>query len=217
MDQNTITPELIAKHLLKIGAVTLNVQRPFLYSSGLVGPIYCDNRLILSFPETRDLIVEAFKQQFSLSNQGETIIAGIATGGIAYAALLADKLNLPMVYIRSSAKAHGKQQAVEGKMESGDQIVLIEDLITTGNSALKAAQAALDNGAVIHSCYSIFSYNLQIAINNFADKTIEPKPLCTLDCLLEVAKQQGDLSESDYQSLKDWQQDPKAWSEQHSA
>lgn len=216
MQHSNISPEQIAQKLLEIGAVSLNVQQPFLYSSGLVGPIYCDNRLVLSFPEARNLVAAALVQQFAENNQGEAIIAGIATGGIAYAALLADKLHKPMIYIRSSAKAHGKQQAVEGKLIAGDSVILVEDLITTGNSALKAAQAALDAGAVIHSCYSIFSYNLMIAHDNFAKAGIKPLPLCNLDCLLEVALDQSNISVEDYESLKAWQQDPKIWSEQHS-
>jgi len=217
MTAEIITPQQIAQELLSIGAVTLNVQQPFLYSSGLNGPIYCDNRLILSYPSARDLVVKAFKQQFDADNTGEEIIAGIATGGIAYAALLADALDLPMIYIRSSAKAHGKQQAVEGRLKKGQKILLIEDLITTGNSALKAAQSALDEGAVIDSCYSIFSYGLNISHENFAAKDIQAHPLCTLDILLDVANQNGELSDDDVTSIQSWQSNPKAWSEQHNS
>jgi orotate phosphoribosyltransferase len=215
MTNSSITPQQIAIELLNIGAVSLNVQKPFLYSSGLYGPIYCDNRLTLSYPRVRALIIEAFKQQFLANNKKAAIIAGIATGGIACAALLADRLDLPMIYIRSSAKAHGKKQAVEGRLEKGQSIVLVEDLITTGNSALKAAQSALDQGAVIDACYSIFSYNLGIAKDNFRAAEIQLKPLCTLDTLLEVANNKGDLSDDDYESLRAWQNDPKSWSQAH--
>ena len=215
MDQ-LITPEQIAQDLLKIGAVSLNVKNPFLYSSGLYGPIYCDNRLILSFPMSRRLIVQALKQQFLEMPSDECIIAGIATGGIAYAALLAEELNLPMIYIRSAAKNHGKMKAVEGHFEPGQKILLIEDLITTGKSALQAARAAIEDGAVIEKCYSIFSYHLAIAQTNFNQAGIKAMPLCTLNCLLEVAKETGQLSTDDYRSLSAWQQDPTEWSHQFS-
>jgi orotate phosphoribosyltransferase len=210
-----ITPDQIANMLLQIEAVSLNVRHPFLYSSGLYGPIYCDNRLILSYPKARDLIVQALKQKFLDNGLTECVIAGIATGGIAYAALLAQELNLPMIYIRSVAKNHGKMRAVEGRLERGQNVLLIEDLITTGKSALAAAQEAIKEGAVIERCYSIFSYNLPIAQANFQEVGIKPLPLCTLNCLLEVAKSLGSLSDHDHESIQSWQKDPSAWSHRH--
>ncbi len=211
MDQS-ITMLQIAHTLLQIGAVSLNPNKPFLYSSGLYGPIYCDNRLILSYPKARSLITQALKQKFIERGYTETVIAGIATGSIAIAALLAQALNLPMIYIRSSAKTHGKMKAVEGHFERGQNVLLIEDLITTGKSALTAAQAAIEEGATIQTCCSIFSYDLPIASTNFLQAHIKIDPLCTLECLLDAAKNLGLLSDQDFKSLKAWQKDPAAWS-----
>ncbi|RLD57814.1 MAG: orotate phosphoribosyltransferase, partial [Bacteroidetes bacterium] len=157
----------VAGLLLQCKAVILEPTKPFTWASGWQSPIYCDNRITLSYPEIRDFIKEAFKT--SIENKFETpdLIAGVATGAIAQGALVADAMDLPMVYVRPSAKGHGRQNLIEGRLSAGQKVVVVEDLISTGGSSLKAVEALREAGAEVLGMVAIFSYGFELAVDNF--------------------------------------------------
>ena len=200
----------IAEALLKIEAVTLSPNEPYTWSSGLKSPIYCDNRLTLSYPEVRHLIVEALVD--AVRPLDADVIAGTATAGIPHATLLADRLGLPLIYVRSSAKGHGKGNRIEGRFDPGARVVVIEDLLSTGLSSLEAAQAVQQAGGDVIQIQAIFSYNLaKLAINNLEYGTIT-KALTTFEELVQVAREQRVITREEAVSLKKWQADPYHWS-----
>jgi orotate phosphoribosyltransferase len=198
----------IAQQLLAIKAVSLRPQQPFVWTSGLRSPIYCDNRLTMSYPDVRDLIAEGFsaviKQQFTSCE----VLAGTATAGIPHAAWTAQKLGLPMVYVRDKAKGHGKENLIEGYMEAGKKVVVIEDLISTGGSSIKAARAVRDAGAEVVGVVAIFSYQFAQAEKMFADENIPLVTLSNYSVLLDEALQAGVIQSSDLESLKAWRANP---------
>jgi orotate phosphoribosyltransferase len=198
----------IAQQLLAIKAVSLRPQQPFVWTSGLKSPIYCDNRLTMSYPAVRDLIAEGFsaviKQQFTSCE----VLAGTATAGIPHAAWTAQKLGLPMVYVRDKAKGHGKENLIEGYMEAGKKVVVIEDLISTGGSSIKAARAVRDAGAEVVGVVAIFSYQFAQAEKMFADENIPLVTLSNYSVLLDEALQAGVIQSSDLESLKAWRANP---------
>lgn len=201
----------IAEALLEIEAVTLSPENPYTWSSGMKSPIYCDNRLTLSYPEVRDLIVEALVE--AVRPLGADVIAGTATAGIPHATLLADRLGLPLVYVRSSAKGHGKGNQIEGRFAPGARVVVIEDLLSTGSSSIEAAKAIQKAGGDVITIQAIFSYSLSRLAINLLDSGVNAHALTTLGELLEVALETGVISESEAASLYEWQHDPQSWSE----
>lgn len=195
----------IAELLLQIKAVELNPLNPFTWASGIKSPIYCDNRLTLAFPEVRNYIrdsyIETIKKNFHEVNQ----IAAVATGAIAQGAMIADKMNLPMVYVRSKPKDHGKQKLIEGKLLPNAKVVIIEDLISTGGSSLAAFEALKNENVEILGMVAIFTYNLPIAKNNFEQAKCTLLTLTNFDELIETAVEHNYILTEQIQMLKDWQ------------
>ncbi|WP_214776791.1 orotate phosphoribosyltransferase [Exiguobacterium sp. s22] len=200
----------IAEALLQIEAVTLSPTEPYTWSSGLKSPIYCDNRLTLSYPEVRQVIVDGLVK--SVNPTEVDVIAGTATAGIPHGALLADRLGLPFIYVRSSAKGHGKGNQIEGKLDSGARVLVIEDLLSTGMSSIDAAQAIRAAGGEVTGIQAIFSYGLPVLQKNLTDANLSATSLTTFSELIEVAETTGVLTRSELESLHEWQQDPRAWS-----
>jgi len=201
-------PAEIAANLLEIGAVTLRPSDPFTWTSGIISPIYCDNRLTMSYPAIRERIAEGFAALIREYYPDAEVIAGTATAGIPHAAWVAQKLGLPMIYIRDKAKGHGKQNQIEGKIENGQKVVVIEDLISTGGSSLKAALAVLDAGAEVLGVLAIFTYQLDQAEQAFADEGVEFHTLSNYTTLVEEARRQGSVSDDEVALLRAWRESP---------
>lgn len=194
----------IAQSLLDIGAVALSPNDLFTWSSGIKSPIYCDNRFTLAYPkvrnEIRDGLIALIQEHFSDAE----IVSGTATAGIPHAAFISEKLDMPMSYVRSKSKSHGKQNQIEGAQSNGKKIVVVEDLISTGGSSLVAAEALREAGAEVVGVVAIFTYGLAKADKMFKDADIPFYTLSDYNELIEVAKEQGKISESDIQSLVEW-------------
>lgn len=205
----------LASDLLQIGAVALSPDDPFRWSSGMASPVYCDNRMTLGFPRVRSAICDGFHHVVTSEVNSLDVIAGTATAGIPHAAWLADRLNLPMAYVRGAAKSHGQKNRIEGTVERGDRVLLIEDLISTGGSALSAAEALQEVGATVTAVCAIFTYELDVAVQAFEDAAVPLHTLTDFSTLLDVARREHDLSESEVASLEEWRNDPQAWSTAH--
>ncbi|PTL39690.1 orotate phosphoribosyltransferase [Alkalicoccus saliphilus] len=204
------TASAVANTLLSINAVSLSPDNPYTWSSGLKSPIYCDNRLLLSFPDERKVVYEALAEK--IKQLDVDVVAGTATAGIPHAAWAAEKLGLPMAYVRSSSKGHGKQNKIEGKIAPGSKVVIIEDLISTGGSAFNAAQAVEEAGAEIAAVIAVFTYELEAAETAASEKTYPVITLTSFSELAETAAVNGDLTEQQLESLKMWQKNPESWS-----
>lgn len=204
----------IATLLLHIGAVSLQPNDPFTWSSGLKSPIYCDNRLTMSYPEIREQIIDEFIVGIKKNFPDVEVIAGTATAGIPHAAWIAQRLSLPMIYVRSKAKGHGKENLIEGKLEAGKKVLVIEDLISTGGSSIHAANSVRDAGGNVLGVYSIFTYELQEAKIAFQDANLKTFSLATYSQLLLEAIRLGKIREEDLPILKKWRENPKVWSSQ---
>ncbi|WP_310829699.1 orotate phosphoribosyltransferase [Paenibacillus pedocola] len=205
------TSEQVAAYLLEIGAVALRPQEPFTWTSGIKSPIYCDNRLTLSFPEVRNYIANGFAELIKSSYPEAQVIAGTATAGIPHAAWVADKLDLPMAYIRDKAKGHGKQNQIEGIISPGQKVIVIEDLISTGGSSIKAAQAVEEAGGEVLAVLAIFSYELDRATEGFAAAGVPLQSLSNYTTLIDVALSQGKIAEGDVALLQSWRKDPASF------
>lgn len=204
-----------AEFLLKVKAVKLNNEQPFTWASGRKSPIYCDNRVTLSYPEIRTFIRQRFSEIVADQWGDVDVIAGVATGGIAQGALVAQELGKPFVYVRSEQKSHGLTNQIEGEIHSGQSVVVIEDLVSTGKSSLIAVKALREKGCVVKGMAAIFTYGLQVAADNFAAEEVE---LCTLtdyDTLVRVAQQNDYVRPEDFESLAAWRLNPERWSEEH--
>lgn len=199
----------IVKYLLEIGAVTLEPNDPFTWSSGLKSPIYCDNRMTLSYPHIRNEIAGAFAALIRESYPEVEVIAGVATAGIAHAAFVSEKMGLPMAYVRTSAKAHGKKKQIEGVVKPGKKVVLVEDLFSTGGSTIAAAKALREAGADVLGAVAIFTYGLKKASHNFAEADLSFHTISDFSTLLEVT----DLSDLEREKVRKWHLDPDsdAW------
>ncbi|MCA0988011.1 orotate phosphoribosyltransferase [Guptibacillus algicola] len=200
----------IAKALLDIQAVTLRPNDPFTWSSGLLSPIYCDNRLTLSYPSVRREIAKGLSSLILSQYPKADVVAGTATAGIPHAAWVSDKLDLPMVYVRSSAKGHGKGNVIEGKIIKGQKVVVIEDLISTGGSAIDAALQLRKAGAEVLGVIAIFTYGMEKGSENFHEHNIEWHTLTNFDELLTSATETGMIKEREVQSLLNWRADPSS-------
>ncbi|NHC39581.1 orotate phosphoribosyltransferase [Bacillus sp. MM2020_1] len=207
--------KLIAEKLLEINAVALRPQEPFTWTSGLRSPIYCDNRLTLSFPAVRREIAAGL-QKLILENFSEAeVIAGTATAGIPHAAWVSELMDLPMCYVRSKAKGHGKGNQIEGKVESGQKVVVVEDLISTGGSVITAVQALREAGCEVLGVVSIFTYGLEKGRELLQENGIKSISLTDFATLIEVAIEKGYVSEADQESLLLWSKNPAEWSKQY--
>lgn len=203
----------IARMLLEIGAVSLRIDPPFQWASGRLSPIYCDNRLLMSHPDYRQQVAEGFESLIESNGMTPDVIAGTATAGIPHAAWLAHRMNLPMVYVRSTAKGHGKQNQIEGSLAKGQKVVLIEDLISTGGSSIAAAQGLVDAGAELLGVLAIFSYGLDVSARRFREAGMTLAHLTSFDVLRDEAEKMGILTTDDRSVLSDWQTDPAKWSD----
>lgn len=199
----------IAKMLLEIQAVTIkDTSNLFTWASGIKSPIYCDNRLTMSYPKVRDAIAEGFKEIIEKEFPRVGIIAGTATAGIPHAAWVAEKMDRPMVYVRSSAKGHGKQNQIEGRLFKARKVLLIEDLFSTGTSSMKAVKALQEAGADVMGVLAIFSYNFQKVDDLFKAENIEYRTITNYDTLLPIAVDMGYVKEEELDMLKKWSKDP---------
>lgn len=201
----------IASSLLEIGAVTLRPQQPFTWASGIQSPIYCDNRLTMSYPAIRESIADGFVQMITSRYPQTAVIAGTATAGIPHAAWVSQKLNLPMIYVRDKAKGHGKENMIEGLVHAGQPVVVIEDLISTGGSSLKAAQAVQASGAHVLAVIAIFTYEFTQAEQAFADAQLPLHTLTSYSSLIDIALQRQLIQASDMALLKAWRENPKQY------
>ena len=202
----------LAARLLDIGAVAWSPGEPFTWASGLKAPLYCDNRRTIAYPDVRRLITAGFADVIARHSFAPDVIAGTATAGIPHAAWLADRLGLPMAYVRSKPKGHGQQRAIEGVIEGGQRVVVVEDLVSTGGSSIAAAEAVQAAGADVAAVLAIFSYGLAQAEATFADGRPPLVTLTSFPTLLDVARERGRLDEETLATLRAWQRDPEGWS-----
>ena len=193
--------QLIAKELLKIGAVFLRPQEPFTWASGIKSPIYCDNRLTLSYPETRDKVENGLASLVKTYYPDCEALMGTSTAGIAHAALTAQILALPMGYVRGEAKSHGRTNRIEGKLEKGQKVVVVEDLISTGGSVIEVVNALREEGAEVLGVVSIFTYGIHKGLERLAAAGVENHSLSNLDSLVEVAAEMGYIKPEDKQTI----------------
>ncbi len=203
----------VAAYLLEIEAIKLSVKKPFSWASGWKSPIYCDNRLSLSYPKIRTYIKEQLAQHIKATFPEVEAIAGVATAGIPQGALVAEALNLPFIYIRSKPKGHGMTNMIEGKVVKKQKTVLVEDLISTGGSSLKAADALKEANVTVLGMASIFTYGFDIAKNNFKKANVKVLTLSNYAAMLEEAVANKYISSNDLISLKAWRVDPAQWKE----
>lgn len=206
----------VAEFLLQIKAVKLQPNKPFTWASGLKSPIYCDNRVTLSFPNIRTYIRQEFVKVIEKNFAKADVIVGVATGGIAQGVLVAQELGLPFAYVRPEPKAHGLGNQVEGVIEKGQSVVVIEDLVSTGKSSLNAVEAIVAAGGIVKGMSAIFTYGFEEAAKNFKTKKIPLITLSNYDILVQQALHSEYITEKDMDSLKQWKKDPKSWSEKHS-
>jgi orotate phosphoribosyltransferase len=209
-----ISPEMagpIARKLLEIEAIKLNHKTPFTWSSGWKSPVYCDNRLSLSYPELRTFIRDGLAQLVKTHFPDTACIAGVATAGVPQGALVADQLNLPYVYVRPKPKDHGMGNLIEGKITKGQKVVLVEDLISTGGSSLKAAEALRDAGFHVLGMVAIFTYGFDTAVKNFEQANVPLHCLSDFNHLLTEAVAKKYLDEDQLIYVKSWRLDPANW------
>jgi orotate phosphoribosyltransferase len=201
----------VAEFLLQIKAVKLQPENPFTWASGIKSPIYCDNRKTLSYPQIRTFIRQTFVDTINKNLAKPDVIAGVATGGIAIGALVAQEMGLPFVYVRSEAKKHGLTNMIEGDVESGQNVVVVEDLISTGGSSLKAVEALREKGCNVKGMVAIFTYGFDEAEQNFKKAKCNLKTLTDYNTLINTALTKEYISEKDLESLKQWRTNPSAW------
>ena len=209
-----LSPSEVAKELLRINAIKLQPNEPFTWASGMKSPIYCDNRMILSHPHFRSQIRESLAQKAKELWSFDKV-AGVATAGIAHGALIADHLDLPFIYVRSKAKSHGAKNQIEGKLQEGDQCLVVEDLISTGGSSIAAVKVLREAGASVSGVIAIFSYEFEKATSNFKEAKCPFTTLSNYTALLEAAVETGAISKNDIQSLTNWRKNPQKWSDQY--
>lgn len=208
---NKDTAEKTAELLLQINAIKLNPQTPFLWASGWKSPIYCDNRITLSFPAIRNYVRDEFAKNIEQKFGKPDVIAGVATGAIGIGILVAEKLGLPFVYVRPEPKKHGRQNQIEGFLQKGQNVVVVEDLISTGKSSLMAVEALRENGANVKGMVAIFSYGFQLAEDNFKKANLELFTLSNYENLLNLALHKKYITEDEQQVLAQWRENPSVW------
>ena len=207
---NTVA-RLLAEKLLKINALKLQPANPFVWASGWNSPIYTDNRRTLSYPELRSFIKTELTRVVLEQFPGTEAVAGVATGAIAQGALVADQLNLPYVYVRSTPKDHGLENLIEGDLRQGQKVVVIEDLVSTGKSSLKAVEAIRNAGCEVVGMIALFTYGFPVAEKNFADAGVRLETLSDYNSILDVALETKYITSSDLETLHRWREDPSTW------
>lgn len=208
---NKETALRVASDLLQIEAIKLSIDNPFTWSSGWKSPIYCDNRLSLSFPETRTFIKKELAEAAKRLYPEYEAVAGVATAGIPQGALLAEELGVPFIYVRSKPKGHGMENLIEGKVTPGQKVIVVEDLVSTGGSSLKAAEALTQSGFEVLGMLAIFTYGFPLAAENFKQAGIPLYCLSNYQVMLEKATELGYINAEDIASLEEWRKDPGAW------
>ena len=198
----------IAKSLLSIEAIFLRPEEPFTWASGIKSPIYCDNRLTLTAPEVRTKVENGLAELVKKYYQDAEVLMGTSTAGIAHAAITADKLNLPMGYVRASSKDHGRQNQIEGKLEKGQKVVVIEDLISTGGSVIDVVNVLREAGAEVLGIASLFTYNMEKSKQRLAEANLKNVSLSNFDVMVEVAAEEGYIKDADIQRLLDFRNNP---------
>jgi orotate phosphoribosyltransferase len=205
------TAKIVAKKLLEIHAIKLNVESPFTWASGWKSPIYCDNRLSLSYPETRSYIKNQLAKTISATFIDVEAIVGVATAGIPQGALVADVLDIPFIYVRSKPKGHGMENMIEGKVTPGQKVVVVEDLVSTGGSSLKAVEALIKSEFSVLGMVSIFTYGLAVAKENFAKANVKLISLSDYNELIDEALKLNYVTQSQISKLKKWRENPATW------
>jgi len=200
-----------AELLLQINAIKLEPENPFTWASGWKSPIYCDNRVMLSYPEIRNFVREEMAKQVENLYGKPDVIAGVATGAIGIGILVAEALGLPFIYVRPEPKSHGRQNQIEGYLEHGQNVVVIEDLISTGKSSLNAVKALKEQGAHVKGMVAIFTYGFPVATDNFKKEDVELHTLSDYDHLIEQASETHYIKESQLKTLLQWRIDPQQW------
>ena len=201
----------IAKKLLQINAIILQPNNPFKWASGWKSPIYCDNRKTLSFPELRNEIKKGLSKIVIDHYKDTNLIAGVATAGIPHGVLVAEELSLPFIYVRAKAKQHGKKNQIEGFFKRGQNAILVEDLISSGQSSIEAASSLRNEGVNVKGIISIFTYNFDIASNNIKNENYLYHSLCDYNILLEQGIEQKYIKHEDLTILKKWRENPSSW------
>ena len=198
--------------LTQINAIKLNTKNPFTWTSGIKSPIYCDNRLVLSYPKIREFIANSMSQIIKKKYGNDISIVGVATGAIAIGIMIAERLNLPYAYVRPEPKGHGLKNQIEGNINKNSNVLVIEDLISTGKSSLNAINALKSNGYNVVGMLSIFSYNFEFANKKFVNEKITINSLADYNTLVEIIESKGEISDEEISRLKKWREDPKSWS-----
>ena len=201
----------VTKKLLQINTIKVQPNNPFTWASGWKAPIYCDNRKIMSYPEERTFICKQFCKIIRDKYPQVEVIAGVATGAIAHGMLVAQELGLPFIYVRAKPKDHGLENLIEGDMKVGQKVVIIEDLVSTGLSSLKAAEAITNFGGDVLGMLAIFTYNFPLASKNFADAGIELTTLSSYQVLIDLALESGDVKPEEVEKLNQWREQPESW------
>ena len=204
--------EQTVNYLTQINAIKLNTKKPFTWTSGIKSPIYCDNRLILSFPNVRKFVADKMTEIVENKYGKDICIAGVATGAIAIGAMIAERLNLPYAYVRPEPKGHGLKNQIEGNIKKGSNVVVIEDLISTGKSSLNAINALKSEAYNVMGMLSIFSYNFEFANKKFENENISINCLSDYNTLVDLIQSEGKLDFQEINRLKKWREDPKTWS-----
>ena len=207
--------EEIAKALVDIEAIKINPSKPFTWASGWSSPIYCDNRLSLSYPETRSLVKESLTKMIREKFPQAEVIAGVATAGIPQGAMVADALGLPFIYVRSKSKSHGLENKIEGKITKGARVVLIEDLISTGGSSLQAADAIRAAGMEVLGMAAIFTYGFGISEENFEKHNVELWHLSDYNTLINLMIENGTIAHEHQATLESWRSNPTQWEQEN--
>jgi len=208
---NKDTAKKTSELLLQINAIKLNPKNPFTWASGWKSPIYCDNRITLSFPPIRNYIREEFSKNIEKQYGKPDVIAGVATGAIGIGMLVAEYMGLPFVYVRPEPKKHGRQNQVEGFLQKGQSVVVVEDLISTGGSSLLAVEALKAAGANVKGMVAIFTYGFDISVQNFKNANVELHTLSNYDNLLELAVSKKYITEEEQHTLQEWRVSPSTW------
>jgi orotate phosphoribosyltransferase len=209
--ENLAYKQKLAEYLLQIKAIHLNLQNPFTWASGWQSPIYCDNRIILSYPEVREFVRDGLVMLINEYFYNADCIAGVATAGIPHAAMVANELHLPMVYVRTKAKEHGKENLIEGELRHGMRVLVIEDTISTGGSSLKAVEDLRTAGAEVIGMCAIYKYGFESTIKKFADAGVPLKTLTNYDFVLRTAKELKHIEENEILALQEWVKNPSTW------
>ena len=204
--------EQTVNFLTQINAIKLNTKNPFTWTSGIKSPIYCDNRLVLSYPKIREFIADSMTQIIKNKYGSDISIAGVATGAIAVGAMISERLNVPYAYVRPEPKGHGLRNQIEGNIKEKSNVVVIEDLISTGKSSLNAINALKSEGINVMGMLSIFSYNFDFANNKFIEEKVTINSLADYNTLVEVIESNGDLGNNEIARLKKWRENPENWS-----